>query len=117
MRRAAKVDANQSAIVDALRKAGATVQSMAAIGNGCPDLLCGFAGQTVILECKDGTLPPSARRLTEDQLKWHGQWRGGPLAVVCDVESALRVLGVMSPPTNNFVPAEADIEVISWPKL
>jgi hypothetical protein len=96
MRRAAKVDRNHGAIVEAMRKAGATVQSLAAIGNGCPDLLCGFAGQTVILECKDGTLPPSARRLTEDQMKWHGQWRGGPLAVVCDVESALRVLGVMA---------------------
>jgi hypothetical protein len=31
-------------------------------------------------------------------MKWHGQWKGGTLAVVCDVESALRVLGVISPP-------------------
>jgi hypothetical protein len=41
MRRAAKIDANQPQIVEALRKAGATVHSLAAVGNGIPDLLVG----------------------------------------------------------------------------
>lgn len=100
MRRAAKVDRNHVEICEALRKAGASVLSMAPLGNGAPDVLCGYAGQTILLELKDGSLPPSARRLTDDQLKWHSGWKGGPLAVVCDVESALRVLGVMCPPTR-----------------
>ena len=95
MRRAAKVDANQEQIVEALRAAGATVQTLAAVGKGVPDLLVGFQGKTVLLEVKDGRKPPSERRLTEDQLKWHGAWRGGPLAVVDGVDAALRVLGVM----------------------
>lgn len=90
MRRAARTDANQTAIVQALRDMGCTVQSLAAIGNGCPDLLVGYKRATMLLEVKDGTKPPSARRLTEDQIRWHGDWRGGPLAVVCDVESAVR---------------------------
>ena len=98
MRRAAKVDANHEEVVAALRKAGAFVQSLAGVGFGTPDLLVGYAGVTCLVEVKDGRLPPSARRLTPDQLKWHSEWRGGPLAVVCDVESALRVLGVMCPP-------------------
>jgi hypothetical protein len=95
MRRAAKIDANQTQVVEALRAAGATVQSLAAVGQGVPDLLVGFQGQTVLLEVKDGRKPPSERRLTDDQLKWHGAWRGGPLAVVDGVDAALRVLGVI----------------------
>jgi hypothetical protein len=39
-----KVDATQSAIVKALRKRGAFVQSMASIGKGCVDLLVSFPG-------------------------------------------------------------------------
>ena len=95
MRRAAKIDANQTQVVEALRAAGATVQSLAAVGQGVPDLLVGFQGQTVLLEVKNGRAPPSERRLTEQQLEWHGAWRGGPLAVVDGVDAALRVLGVI----------------------
>ena len=91
MRRAARTDANQAAIVQALRQAGCTVIDLSAVGGGVPDLLVGVAGQTVLIECKDGSKPPSARRLTPDQQAWHAAWRGGPLAVVCDVDSALRV--------------------------
>ncbi len=93
--RAAKIDANQTAIVDALRKAGATVQSLASVGKGVPDLLVGIRGRTALLECKDGAKPPSARKLTPDQLIWHAAWQGGTLAVVDSPEAALRVLGVM----------------------
>lgn len=95
MRRAAKVDANQEQVVEALRAAGASVQTLAAVGKGVPDLLVGYQGQTLLLEVKDGRKPLSQRRLTEDQLKWHGAWRGGPLAVVDGPEAALRMLGVL----------------------
>lgn len=95
MRRAARIDANQEQVVSALRAAGATVQSLAGVGVGVPDLLVGYQGKTLLLEVKDGKKPPSERRLTEDQVKWHGAWRGGPLAVVDGVDAALRVLGVM----------------------
>lgn len=95
VRRRAKVDANQTTIVDALRCCGASVTSLAAVGKGVPDLLVGHAGRTALLEVKNKDLPPSARGLTIDQQIWHAEWRGGTLAVVCDVESALRVLKVM----------------------
>lgn len=95
MRRAAKIDANQTQVVEALRAAGATVQSLAAVGQGVPDLLVGFRGQTVLLEVKDGRKPPSERRLTEQQITWHGAWRGGPVAIVDGVDAALRALGVL----------------------
>lgn len=95
MRRAAKIDANQPEIVAALRKAGATVYSLAAVGKGIPDLLVGFAGRTALVEVKDGSRHPSDRRLTPDQQQWHQTWTGGTLAVVPDIEAALRVLEVM----------------------
>jgi len=95
MRRAARIDANQEQVVSALRAAGATVQSLAGVGVGVPDLLVGYQGKTLLLEVKDGKKPPSERRLTEDQVRWHGAWRGGPLAIVDGVDAALRMLGVM----------------------
>jgi hypothetical protein len=63
MRRAAKVDANQTEIVQALRQIGAVVQSLAAVGNGCPDLLVGYRNRLFLLELKDGNKPPSAQKL------------------------------------------------------
>ncbi len=95
MRRAARVDANHEQVVVALQAAGATVQSLAAVGQGVPDLLVGFQGKTLLMEIKDGKKPPSARRLTEQQLVWHGAWRGGPVSVVDGPDAALRALGVL----------------------
>lgn len=96
MRRAAKIDANQPEIVQALRKAGASVQSLAGIGVGCPDLLVGFQGKTALVEIKDGQKVKSAQKLTADQTDWHASWRGGTLATVDGVDAALRVLKVMA---------------------
>lgn len=82
--------------MSALRSCGAVVHSLASVGDGCPDLLVGWRGMTILFEVKDGSKPPSKRRLTQEQVDWHAAWRGGTLAVVCDVESALRVLKVMA---------------------
>jgi hypothetical protein len=40
---------------------------------------------------KDGSKPPSARKLTEDQVKWHAEWRG-QVAVVENVEQAIEAI-------------------------
>lgn len=93
MRRAAKIDRNQPEIVSALRKVGATVVSLAAAGDGIPDLLVGFRKSTFLLECKDGLLPPSKRELTTDQIAWHLVWGGGPCTVVNSVDEALAFIG------------------------
>ena len=93
--RAARVDQNHDQVVTALRAAGATVQSLAGVGKGVPDLLVGYQGQTLLMEVKDGNKSPSARLLTEDQLRWHGSWKGGALAVVDNPDAALRMIGVI----------------------
>lgn len=93
MRRAAKVDANQSRIVAALRKLGATVQPLHAVGGGCPDLLVGWRKACFLIEVKDGDKPPSARKLTPDQVEWHGGWKG-QVAVAKDEDEAMAILGI-----------------------
>lgn len=92
MRRAAKVDANHAEIVEALRATGCTVQSLAAVGCGCPDIIVGRGRVTVLMEVKDGRKPPSARELTPDQVAWHAAWNGAPVSVVLSVEDALRTM-------------------------
>lgn len=95
MRKFGKLDANHNEIVDALRRCGASVVSLASVGNGVPDLLVGFNGRTCLLEVKDGSKPPSHQSLTDAQLDFISKWRGSSVAIVNSVDGALRVLGVM----------------------
>jgi len=90
MRRAAKVDANQPEIVDALRTAGASVQHLHTIGQGCCDLLVGHLGHTYLMEVKDGN-----GEMTPDEREWMLAWRGAPVHIVRSAEDALRVIGAL----------------------
>jgi len=91
MRQAAKTDANQIAIVNALRKAGASVQSLAVVGKGCPDLLVGYLGINYLMEVKDGNKVPSAQKLNIDQEHWHSVWTGA-VHIVKNENEALKIL-------------------------
>jgi hypothetical protein len=98
VRRAAKVDANHGEIVKALRSAGCGVLDLSAVGNGCPDLLVHAptfpACRTAyLLEIKDGSKPPSARKLTPEQEKFHRTWKGY-LFVVTSPDEALEAVGI-----------------------
>lgn len=89
-RTAARPDANQAAIVRALEAVGCSVYVI-----GLPvDLLVGRAGQTLVLEVKDGSKPPSRRKHTDIQRDFFATWRGGPVATVDSVDAALRAVGV-----------------------
>jgi len=91
MRRASKIDDNQTAIVEALREAGYKVQSLAAVGNGCPDLLVGVNGRNVLIEVKDGDKCLSERLLTPMQKVWHTEWTG-TAHVAESVEQAMLIV-------------------------
>jgi hypothetical protein len=93
MRRRARIDANHGEIVKILRLAGATVHSMAEVGEGCPDLLVGYRGRTVLVEVKDPSKPPSARKLTPAQEDWHKTWNGSPVRIVTNLVDAMAALG------------------------
>jgi hypothetical protein len=94
MRRFARIDGNQDAIVEALARRGCSVVSLAPLGNGIPDLLVGFCGETLLFEIKDGSKPPSARRLTPLEQAFFARWRGGDLRMVESVDEALAAIGV-----------------------
>ena len=89
MRRRAKVDDNHSAVVSALRQCGFTVQSLASVGSGCPDLLVGKNGVNVLLEIKDGHKIESKRKLTDDERVWIANWRGQVGVVEFPAEAVL----------------------------
>lgn len=97
VRRAAKIDAGQLAIVDALRAIGASVQSLAAVGAGVPDLLVGWRGVTLLLEVKQppgprGGVSQDGQHLGGAQVRWARAWRGGAVLVVRSPEQALVVV-------------------------
>lgn len=91
MRRAAKTDDNQGAIVNGLRKLGISVQSLATIGTGCPDICVGYAGRNWLFELKDPTNSPSEQQLNPKQVEWHECWRG-QVGTVCHMEQILTVI-------------------------
>lgn len=85
-RRNPKRDGNESEIVKALRRVGASVQPLSA--KGCPDILCGFRGVNILLEIKD-----AKGEETDDQKQWAALWQG-QRAVVRSVDEALAAIGV-----------------------
>lgn len=86
--RRGRTDANQTAIVQALRDAGCTVAVTSGVGHGFPDLVVGLRCRNFLLEVKDAAKPPSARALTPAELAFHARWRG-LVKVVTTVEEAL----------------------------
>lgn len=92
MRRAARTDRNQAEIVALLRSKGATVCDTSQLGGGYPDLTIGYMGRTFHAEIKDGSKPPSKRKLTPDQEEWIKAWRGGAVWLITSIPEALDAL-------------------------
>ena len=92
MRRAARTDANHVEIINAFRALGCSVQDLSAVGRGVPDIIVGHRGANYLVEIKDGSKHPSARRLTSDQVTWHNAWRGQN----CVIKSVDEVVGFLN---------------------
>lgn len=94
MRRAARRDANEQDIIKAMREAGAYVKVIN--DEGLFDLLVSHGPEgkrrTLLIEVKDGAKPPSARRLTDAEQKFHDEWPGADLYIVNSVEEAIALL-------------------------
>jgi hypothetical protein len=89
MRRAARRDDNEQAIVEALEAMGCSVDRLNGVGT--PDLLVGLCGRLgrslLLLEVKG-----YAGQLTDDQIAWHRRWKGPPPVIVRSVEDAIAVV-------------------------
>jgi len=88
---ARRVDANQDAVVSALRAAGARVEVI----SRPVDLLVGIRGKLALFEIKDGDKVKSAQKKTSAQEKFFAEWAGYPIGLVDGPEAALRMLAVM----------------------
>lgn len=91
MRRNARSDSTQPAVLKALKAVGASVKRITSPdGNGCWDLLAGYRGRDFKLEVKGPTTP-----LSPGQIELHASWRGAPTFVVRTPEEALRAIGAI----------------------
>jgi Holliday junction resolvase len=82
---ARRVDINQKAIVEHLRAMGASVFHLHEVGKGCPDLLCGFSGQTYLIEVKRD----DKASFTPAQLEFQRTWQGSPVVRINNPQEAI----------------------------
>lgn len=93
---AKRTDDNQFDIVQDLAKLGFTVRSTAMVGNGFVDIVVGDpeTKHNFLFEIKNPDMPPSDRKLTEKEEKFHDTWRA-QVDVIETVHDAMDII-------NNF---------------
>ena len=89
MRRNARIDKNHPEVVEAFRKMGASVLSLAPLGRGIPDLLVAIGGVTWLIEIKS-----KKGKENDLQIEWAENWRGAR-AVVRDTQGVETVVKLM----------------------
>ena len=103
MRKYGRVDQNQKVLVDLMRTLGVSVQSLADVGDGCPDLLCGLLGLTFIVEVKT-----EKGKLTPDQELWARVWNGSPILILRTEEMVVRLVSYIR--RHRRLPAQGILE-------
>jgi hypothetical protein len=81
-----KRDGNQTREVAALRDRGVSVADTASVGDGFVDIIVGVPAGNLLVELKDGTKPPSARKLTPAEVEFHRTWRGPKMVALSAAE-------------------------------
>lgn len=101
-RYAAKIDENQPGIVDGLKHIGCSVEHLAKLGKGAPDLLVGYNGFNFLFEIanpetrhgrskRPGSKDRYHRATNDAQKEWYLSWRGR-VDVVETLEQALHIV-------------------------
>lgn len=85
-----RADNNQAEIVRALRSVGVTVHITSQVGEGFPDLVCGYFGKNFLIEVKN---PEARGKLRATQEIFRDKWKGN-VHVVNSIQEALAVVGV-----------------------
>lgn len=87
-----RTDSNHAEIIKALRKIpNLSVFSTHEVGKGFPDIVIGYKGINYLIEIKDGKKPPSARKLTPDEVKFHQDWNG-QIDTIKNFEELLQII-------------------------
>ena len=96
MRQRGRIDSNQNELVECFRKLGASVYVTSSLGNGFVDIVVGAHGKNCLVELKNGSKPPSARKLTKHEQKFHDNWKGMTAIVENELDAyeLMRLLSV-----------------------
>jgi hypothetical protein len=87
-----RTDSNHTEIIKALRKIpNLSVFSTHEVGKGFPDIVIGYKGINYLIEIKDGNKPPSARKLTPDEVKFHQDWHG-QISIIKNLDELLEII-------------------------
>lgn len=95
-------DANHAHIRDRLRELHCSVADTGDVGDGFPDLVVGYRKMNFLFEIKDPDQIPSKRKLTPDQEKFHGGWRG-QIHVIETLEQAIKIIGMAIAERDNEI--------------
>lgn len=86
-----RVDDNQKQLVHTFIALGASVLNLSTVGRGCPDLLIGYKGKSVLVEIKRN----SKATFTDPQVKFMQDWRGGAVSRIDSVDAAIRLIKML----------------------
>lgn len=88
----AKTDGNHSKLLKQIRCIpGVSVFSTHRVGQGFVDAVIGYRKKNFLLEIKDPAQPPSKRKLTPDEVKFHESWNG-QVSVVETIDDVLKII-------------------------
>ena len=96
VRRAARKDANHQSVSDYLSALGWSVLDLSRAGFGVPDLAVSKPGFCCLVEVKDGTKPPSERKLTPEQQEIRARWQGPYVIALSGEDAALQLLCLLN---------------------
>ena len=82
MRLAARKDDNHKEISLTFERLGWSVLDIYQIPN-CADIIVGKWNHSIVIEIKDGSKPPSKRKLTQGEISFRDRWRGDYRIVTC----------------------------------
>ena len=89
---AKRTDSTQKTIVQTLERIGAVVHDLSGHGRGIPDLLVGYRGLTVLVECKSS----DKAKYTKAQEEFLTTWKGGMVARVHDLDGVLTLIKTLN---------------------
>lgn len=89
-RRKAKVDSNQSEIVNKFRELGWSVAHTHQLKNFCDIVVAKNKNTTILIEIKDGNKAPSQRKLTKGEQEFMDSWKGD-YRIVLSIEDVNRI--------------------------
>jgi hypothetical protein len=93
--RAKRRDANHKDIGDHLRTLGWSVLDIADHGDGVPDYAIAKNGWAALLEVKDGSKPPSKRKLTDAEQRVKDNWQGPYIIATSREDAEVQLIAAM----------------------